>query len=304
LKTLTFYSILKNFASRLGTRDSHSIAVTVKDIPVGDISIKENIRKDYTGIEELKASIKLHGLLQPVTVYPEEEGYIIKTGHRRFKAFQLLYQEEPERFHSIRCLVSTSENIAVIQLVENVQRADLSQIDLFNALVSLREQGMTLKQIADVMGKSEQYIKFLFIGVHELNSDEKLKERVSIAGNTIQDIVETKGVNKEKRLNLLEQRKTGAISRADMRKQVRKLKTPKPKSSVTTTTKDFQRIHICIQAYPDLKEILIYPVKPESSKYLASIKKDLQDFFSQNSGKYCLEKILPDSHVSLKNKDL
>ena len=76
--------MLKNVRARTGTRDSGSVLLTVKDIPVGDISIKGNVRGEYTGIEELAASIRQHGLLQPITVYAEGEGFIVKTGHRRY----------------------------------------------------------------------------------------------------------------------------------------------------------------------------------------------------------------------------
>jgi ParB family chromosome partitioning protein len=161
--------MLKNIRSRTGTRDSRSIALTVKDIPLGDISIKGNIRREYTGIEELAESIRQHGLLQPITVYADGDSYAVKTGHRRYLACKMLYGKEPERFHRIRRIVSDAANTAVMQLVENVQRVDLSQTGLFNALTGLRAQGMALRQIADVTGKTEGYIKSLFVGVNEIN---------------------------------------------------------------------------------------------------------------------------------------
>ncbi|MDR2743157.1 MAG: ParB N-terminal domain-containing protein [Treponema sp.] len=130
---------LRSGQSEAGTRDNRAVAVTVKDIPVGDIQVKENIRQEYTEIEELIESIRHYGLLQPITVYPGGEGYIVKTGYRRYRAFQRLYREEPERFHSIRCIVSDAGNIAVIQLVENIQRVDLSTLDLYHALSTLRK---------------------------------------------------------------------------------------------------------------------------------------------------------------------
>jgi ParB family chromosome partitioning protein len=203
----------------------------VRDIPIGDIRIKENIRQEYTEIEDLASSIKQHGLLQPITVYSDGDRFVVKTGHRRFMAYHKLYEEDSERFHSIRCIVSDSENIAVIQLIENVQRTDLAQIDLYNALAALRDQGMTLKQIAEGMGKTEKYIKNLFVGINEISNNERLQEFIgSPAGGTIQDIAETKGIPDETdRLNLLEQRKNGHITRSEMREKVRKLKgSPKP----------------------------------------------------------------------------
>jgi len=153
----------------------------------------------------------------------------VKTGHRRFKALQKLCAEEPERFHSVRCIVSNADNAAVIQLVENVQREDLSQIDLYNAFCVLREQGLTHKQIAGAMGKSENYIKLLFMGVNEVKKDSHLLKLISSAGTTIQDVKETKSIkNKEERLKLLEQRKKGVINRAKMRLKIKELKGESP----------------------------------------------------------------------------
>ncbi|GHV93292.1 hypothetical protein AGMMS50268_37950 [Spirochaetia bacterium] len=166
--------LVKNVNSQVGTQDKGSVKLTIKDIPLGDIQIRENVRKEYKDIEELAESIRQHGLLQPITVYEAGDLYLVKTGHRRFMASQLLYKKEPDRFHSIRCIVSDAENLSVIQLVENVQREDLSQLDLYNALSSLWDQGMTLKQIAEAMGKSEGFIKVLFVGVKEVNNTPEL----------------------------------------------------------------------------------------------------------------------------------
>ena len=136
--------MLNKVQSRTGTTDSRSVALTVKDIPIGDISVKMNVRGDYTDIDELMESIKQHGLLQPITVYTVKDGYVVKSGHRRFMAYKRLYTEDPEKYHSIRCIISDSQNTAIIQLVENVQRVDLTQHDLYKALNQLREQRLAL----------------------------------------------------------------------------------------------------------------------------------------------------------------
>jgi ParB family chromosome partitioning protein len=247
---------LRNVNSVVGTTDKNSVRLTIKDIPLGDIIIRENVRKDYTGIEELAESIRQHGLLQPITVYIDGEQYVVKTGHRRFMASQMLYKQVPDRFHSIRCIVSGAENLAIIQLVENVQREDLSQIDLFNGLSSLREQGMTLKEIAQTMGKSESYIKFLFVGVNDLKKTPELKEAMnSLAGQTnaitLADVVLTKGIPDEKeRLEILEQHGKGEITRAEMRAKVREAKKPDIPTEVKGET-DFPESSI--NAKPNVK---------------------------------------------------
>jgi ParB family chromosome partitioning protein len=286
--------MLKNIRERAGTRDSRSVTLTVKDIPLGDIRVKGNIRTEYTGIEELAASIGQHGLLQPITVYEEDGGYTVKTGHRRYMAYKTLYGKEPERFHRIRCVISDAENSAVIQLVENVQRVDLPQTDLFNALSSLREQGMTLKQIAEVMGKTEGYVKSLFVGVNEINKDENLKDLIGgDAGITIRDIAETNAIpDKQDRIKLLEERKKGTINRADLRKKVKELKSPEPKGEYPLFPKP-ERIKVRMRVFFNLREIVVFPDKTVSDKQLNAIGKDLQVFFN-NSGAYALEIIEPE----------
>ena len=212
-------------SERTGTTDTRAVSLSIKDIPIGDISVKTNVRTEYGGLEELKASIRQYGLLQPITVYKDGDGYYVKTGHRRFLAFKELYPENRDRFHSIRCILSDAENISVIQLIENVQRADLSQLDLLNALNAFKAQGLNLKQIADVLGKSEGYIKNIFSAINEINEKQELKELIGHAGVTMQDVLETSGIpNKDERLELLKQRREGTITRAQLRKKAKDIK--------------------------------------------------------------------------------
>jgi len=115
--------------------------LTVIDIPVGDIQVKMNIRQDYSEIYELSESIRQYGLLQPITVYAGKDGYAVKSGHRRLMAYKQLQKGEPEKFHSIRSIISDANNAEIVQLIENVQRVDLSQHDLFAALNNEQAKG-------------------------------------------------------------------------------------------------------------------------------------------------------------------
>jgi ParB family chromosome partitioning protein len=73
-------NLVGEVANRTGTQDSRNVNLAVRDIPIGDITIKENVRTDYHDIEGLKESIRQHGLIQPVTVYLESGVNILKTG--------------------------------------------------------------------------------------------------------------------------------------------------------------------------------------------------------------------------------
>jgi ParB family chromosome partitioning protein len=216
---------LRALSGTTGTQDSNAISRMVKDIPVGDIQIKANVRKEYSGTEELAASIRQYGLIQLITVYPDGEGYTVKTGHRRFLACQQLAKEDPDRFANIRCLISDGENTEIVQLVENIQRADLTGAELGDALTELKNQGLSHKQIAEFLGKSEGYVKNLFMGVNEVNKNEKLKEAISHAGMTLEDINATKNIpDEEQRLALLKQRKEGNLTRKELRRKANEIK--------------------------------------------------------------------------------
>ena len=269
---------IRDIQSRAGTIDSEAVNVTIKDIPIGDIHVKENIRKEYTGLEELQASIREYGLLQPITVFPVVDGYTVKTGHRRFMAYQKLYGEEPEKFHSIRCIITDAKNIAVVQLVENVQRVNLSQIDLVYALTALKNESMTMKQIAEVIGKAEGYTKNLFMGVAEILSDDDLKDIVSHTGVTIMEIVETKGIQKQERLELLNKRGKGEVSRSHLRERTKSLKCGNLMVHDRAVTPEHQ-IEVFIEREP--RGIIIWTDDVDKQTSI-TIEADIQNYFGDH----------------------
>ena len=73
-------------------------------------------------LQELTLSIAQVGLIQPLTVRPAGDGYELISGERRLRACQLLGLRE------VPCIVEQAdpERSALMALVENVQRADLS----------------------------------------------------------------------------------------------------------------------------------------------------------------------------------
>lgn len=111
---------------------------------------------DKEKLEELAASIKSKGVIEPLTVrLVEGDGrYTIVTGERRFKAAQLAGLEE------IPCIIKhlSSEEILTYQLIENLQREDLSPIDEASALKKLLSNGLTQIEVSKLIGKSQPYI--------------------------------------------------------------------------------------------------------------------------------------------------
>ena len=107
-------------------------------------------------IKELAESIEEHGLLQPIVVRPiEEDMFEIIAGERRFRALQTLNKTHAEVI--IRYL--DDEETAVVALIENIQRENLSVIEEAEAYKKLLDIGDTTQsELAKSVGKSQSFI--------------------------------------------------------------------------------------------------------------------------------------------------
>lgn len=107
------------------------------------------------GLEELAASIRRHGILQPLLVRPHGLRYQLVAGERRWRAAKLagldqvpvIIQEIPD------------ERLLEYTLVENIQREDLNPIEVARAFDRLvRELGLSHEEIAQRTGKDRTTI--------------------------------------------------------------------------------------------------------------------------------------------------
>lgn len=132
-------------------------------------------------IKELAESIEEHGLLQPIVVRPiEEDMFEIIAGERRFRALQSLSKTHADVI--IRYL--DDEETAVVALIENIQRENLSVVEEAEAYKKLLEIGDTTQsELAKSVGKSQSFIanklRLLKLGpkVLERLRESKITER-------------------------------------------------------------------------------------------------------------------------------
>ncbi len=108
-------------------------------------------------LEELAASIREKGVLQPILVRPTAQAgrYEIVAGERRWRAAQR------SGLRTIPALVRTLSDAEVLEIaiVENVQRADLSAIEEAEGYRALIDKfGRTQAQVAEVVGKSRVHV--------------------------------------------------------------------------------------------------------------------------------------------------
>lgn len=115
-----------------------------------------NARREFHDdtLHELAQSIKEHGVISPISVRinPIKDGYyIINHGHRRFRAAKLAEKTTIPAF--------LDNEIDVFgRFIENIQREDLSPLDIANQLNTFVQDGMSGKDIAEKLGKSDSWV--------------------------------------------------------------------------------------------------------------------------------------------------
>jgi ParB family chromosome partitioning protein len=111
---------------------------------------------DEDAINDLAASIKEHGIIQPLVVTPSgNEKYRIVAGERRYRASIVA------GLSKVPAIVRNHQELEELEvaLVENVQRVDLSPLEQALSIVKLRDQfSLTPKEIAKKLGKAETTI--------------------------------------------------------------------------------------------------------------------------------------------------
>ncbi len=156
--------------------DTHSVDGTLKQLPVEFLQRgKYQPRRDMSqeALEELAASIRKQGVMQPIVVRPiGERGdnrYEIIAGERRWRASQLAGLD------SIPAVIRevADETAIAMALIENIQREDLSPVEEAIALKRLQEEfELTQQEVADTVGKSRTAVTNL---LRLLNLSEEVK---------------------------------------------------------------------------------------------------------------------------------
>ena len=130
-------------------------SASVSTLPVGELEPNHSQPRkafDEQALSELAESIKVHGVLQPLLVRPlSGGGYQIVAGERRYRAARIAGLAEVP----VVIKVLTDEETALIALIENLQREDLSPFEEAEGMLRLTEDyGMTQEAVAHQLGKS------------------------------------------------------------------------------------------------------------------------------------------------------
>ncbi|CUU70092.1 stage 0 sporulation protein J [Campylobacter hyointestinalis] len=130
----------------------------VKDIDIDKIipnPYQPRTYFDEEALSELSQSIEKHGLIQPIIVIQNKNGYTLIAGERRLRATKMLGRS------SIKAIVANLEdkNLRELALIENIQRENLSPIELANSYKELIEEyKITQEALSNIIKKSRTVI--------------------------------------------------------------------------------------------------------------------------------------------------
>lgn len=123
-------------------------------------------------LRELSQSIERHGLIQPIIVIRKGDNFTLIAGERRLRATKLLGEDK------IKAIVANigDKNLRELALIENIQRENLSPIELANAYQELiNEYKITQEALASIVKKSRTQITNT---LRLLGLDEHTKELI------------------------------------------------------------------------------------------------------------------------------
>lgn len=126
---------------------------------------------DPEALSELAASISRHGVLQPIVVSADGDGYELVAGHRRVLAARLAGKT------TIPAVVREEVGDRLeLALIENLQRSDLNAIETARAYKLLMETyDLTQEQLAERLGKSRSSVANM---LRALNAPQALQDAV------------------------------------------------------------------------------------------------------------------------------
>jgi ParB family chromosome partitioning protein len=171
---------------------------------------------DEETLQELAASIREHGVLQPILVRPlDGGGFQLIAGERRWRASKAAGLE------TIPALVEEIDDDTALEIsiIENLQREDLSPLDeaaMYDRMV--REHGYSVRRLAQKLGKDKGYLENR---LRLADAPEEVRELVSLRKDTLSHAYELMKVeDPKKRRRLAAQVAKGELTLIKLRDKI------------------------------------------------------------------------------------
>jgi ParB/RepB/Spo0J family partition protein len=167
-------------------------------------------------LQELSASIREHGVLQPILVRPlEGNHYQLIAGERRWRASKLAGVD------SIPALIEDIDDDTALEIaiIENLQREDISPLDeaaMYDRMV--RDHGYSIRKLADKLGKDKGYLENR---LRLADAPDEVRALVSLRKDTLSHAYELMKVDDpKKRKRLADQVAAGQLTLIKLREKI------------------------------------------------------------------------------------
>ena len=181
---------------------------------------------DQETLDELAASIREHGVLQPILVRPiGPNTYQLIAGERRWRASKLAGLE------TIPALIEEIDDDTALEIsiIENLQREDISPLDeaaMYDRMVS--EHGYSIRKLADKLGKDKGYVENR---LRLADAPAEVRQLVSLRKDTLSHAYELMKVEDPKRRRrLADQVARGELTLSKLRDKIEGRRTRAPRS--------------------------------------------------------------------------
>jgi ParB/RepB/Spo0J family partition protein len=171
---------------------------------------------DAEALHELSASIREHGVLQPILVRPlGNNRYQLVAGERRWRA------SKEAGLATMPALVEELDDDTALEIsiIENLQREDLSPLEeasMYDRMV--REHGYSIRKLAEKLGKDKGYLENR---LRLADAPEEIRELVSVRKDTLSHAYELMKVTDEKKRRRLAARvASGELSLVKLREKI------------------------------------------------------------------------------------
>ncbi|MEO6208346.1 MAG: ParB/RepB/Spo0J family partition protein, partial [Candidatus Limnocylindrales bacterium] len=199
--------------------DSHTRSVGVRIVPIDRIESnpqQPRLSFNQETLDELTASIREHGVLQPILVRPiGSNRYQLVAGERRWRA------SKQAGLATIPALIEELDDDTALEIsiIENLQREDISTLDeaaMYDRMV--REHGYSIRKLADKLGKDKGYIENR---LRLADAPKEVRDLVSLRKDTLSHAYELMKVDDpKKRRRLAEQVARGELTLMKLRDKI------------------------------------------------------------------------------------
>ena len=276
---------------------SHTGAV--RQVPVARIDPspeQPRLALDKDGLNDLAASVKEHGVLQPILVRPLTGGrYQLVAGERRWRASMLAGLE------TIPALIEDIDDATALEIaiIENLQREDLSPLEeaaMYQRMT--QEHGYSVRKLAQKLSKNKGYIENR---MRLVDAPAEVRELVSLRKDTLSHAYELLKVSDpRRRRRLAEQVARGELTLAKLRARIegrtaedeasgtrrrtRQTSQPQVESPTTAPTDTSTNVHAADQAAQGSTDADPGEGPPLSENSLVAAKGHLTDALSELMG--------------------